>query len=217
MKKEKPKKISIVYVQVPTVEEQQQEIIIPGLKELGFNEVQVIPYQMDLVDFKTIALKVKQNKPDLIFLSGFQHNLVPMLKAFRGYNLIKENNTVSTYDMLDALTQLKPEELEGIRVVAPEFLLSKTAETNDWKKRFKEHFGKEPIYTHAYAYDMAKIIYEVAKQRQTKPDKTIKELLNDVDLPGISGDLKFDKEGDIGFSIDYGVFKDGVLERYNKD
>jgi ABC-type branched-subunit amino acid transport system substrate-binding protein len=214
MRKEQPKKISIIYVQLPTVEEQQQEIIIPGLKELGFNDIQVISYQMDLLDFKTIALKVKQNKPDLIFLSGFQHNFIPMIKTFRAYNLIRENNAVSTYDLLDAVSDLDPRELEGIRVVAPEFLLSKAPEKDDWKKRFKAHFGKDPIYTHAYAYDMAKIIYEVAGQRQSKPDKTVKELLDTVDLEGISGDLKFNEHGDIGFSIDYGVFRNGKLERY---
>jgi branched-chain amino acid transport system substrate-binding protein len=215
MKKEKPKKISIIYVQLPTVEEQQQDIILPGLKEMGISDLQVISYQMDLLDFKTIALKVKQNKPDLIFLSGFQHNFVPMIKTFRGYHLIKENNTVSTYDLLDAVPDLDPRELEGIRVVAPEFLLSKAPENVEWKRSFKAHFGKDPIYTHAYAYDMAKIIYEVAIQKQNAPGKTVKELLHAVDLQGITGALKFNDHGDIGFSIDYGVFRSGKLERYS--
>ncbi len=215
MKKREVKKISIIYVITPTVEEQQTEVIIPGLREMGISDIQVIPYQMDVTDFKTIALKVKNFKPDLMFLSGFQHNAVPMVKTFRLYNLIAEDNTVSTYDLLDAVPLLEAHELEGIKVTAPEFLLSKEPEILEWRKRFRERFGKDPIYTHAYAYDMAKIIYDVAERKAaSESSEDVFGLLQKVDLKGVSGHLNFNEHGDTGFSIDYGVFRNGTLERH---
>jgi len=216
MKKQNVKKVSIVHVILPTVEEQQEDIIIPGLKDMGILDLQVIPYQMDVTDFKTIALKVKKHKPDLIFLNGFQHNLIPMIKTLRSYKLITDNNTVSSYDLLDAAHHLSPHELEGIKVTTPEFLLSKDPKILKWKKRFKERFGKEPIYSHAYAYDMAEVIYDVAEKRAASDSqRDITELLYSVDLQGISSRLKFNKHGDHNASIDYGVFRNGKLIQYS--
>src|SRR5690606_11030174 len=111
MKKQNVKKVSIIYVIHLTVEEQQKEIIIPGLHDMGISDLQVIPYQRDVTDVKTIALKVKRHNTDLIFLNGFQHNLIPLIKTLRSYKIITNSNTISSYDLLDAAPHLYPPEL----------------------------------------------------------------------------------------------------------
>jgi ABC-type branched-subunit amino acid transport system substrate-binding protein len=73
----KAKRVAILYVMTPSVEEQQRKIIIPELNKRGLKDVLVIPYQIDNLDFNSIALKIKQFSPDLLFLSGFQRLIRP--------------------------------------------------------------------------------------------------------------------------------------------
>ena len=210
-KKQNVKKIAIVHVITPTVVEQQNVIIVPSLDKLGFTDHLVIPYQMDQLDFKSIALKVKSYKPDLIFLSGFQHNMTPLIRSFRTLSLIKEDNTVATYDLLDAISLLKPEELEGIRFTMPAFLLSNDEKIKNWKARFRNRFNKDPLYTHIYAHEMATILYNVAERRKQNSSKNLVELLSTTNTDGIIGNLNFNDDGDIEAPVAYGVHKNGIL------
>lgn len=207
-KKSNIKKVAIIYVITPTVVEQQNELIIPGLKAQGIYDHLVIPYQMDQVDFNSIALKVKKYNPDQIYLNGFQHNMVPLIRSFRRLSLIKENNTVASYDLLDAVGLMNPEELEGISFTMPSFLLSKDAKYISWKSRFKNRFKKEPLYTHFFAYEMASILYQVA---EVNPNPDILDYLNKTKFKGILNELRFDGNGDVGMEVVYGQFNNAVL------
>jgi ABC-type branched-subunit amino acid transport system substrate-binding protein len=209
--KQHVKKIAIIHVITPTVVEQQNVLILPGLVKLGVTDHLVIPYQMDQLDFKSIALKVKSFKPDLIFLSGFQHNMTPLIRSFRALSLIKDDNTVATYDLLDAISLMRPEELEGIRFSMPAFLLSKDEKMEKWKERFRSRFNKDPLYTHIYAHEMATILYDVASRRKQGHLKSIVELIGTTNIDGIIGALRFNQNGDIETDITYGFYKNGIL------
>jgi ABC-type branched-subunit amino acid transport system substrate-binding protein len=84
--KVRPKRIAIVYVQLPSTDEEYLEHIIPGLKAAGFTDLKVEPYQMDKTDFRDLALRLRGFAPDLLILSGFQENFIGMFKAFNTQN-----------------------------------------------------------------------------------------------------------------------------------
>ena len=205
------KKVAIVHVITPTVVEQQNAIILPALGKLGLTDSLVVPYQIDQLDFKSIALKVKSFKPDQIFLSGFQHNMSPLIRSFRALSLIKEDNTVATYDLLDAISLMRVEELEGIRFTMPAFLLNLDEKMEDWKSRFRLRFKKDPLYTHVYAHEMATILYDLAERHDQDSSKSIFELLSSTSKDGLIGKLAFDQDGDLYTEVTYGMFKNGRL------
>lgn len=209
------KRVAIVYVQLPHTEEEYVDHIIPGLKESGISELHVEPYQMDLNDFRGLAARVKNFSPDLLILSGFHDNLLALVPAFYQLGLIQGANTVFSYDLLDASSLLPPKMLEGVRVSTPRFLLN----TNDqhiesWKSRFREKFGQNPLYTHAYAYDMTNILLKAARQLQRH--SSAKEWMNALDgihLQGITGPLTFDEQGDLLPQIELAHIHQGVVTR----
>lgn len=206
----KAQKIAIIYVSLPSTDIQYQNVIIPSLQSKG-KEVQVQNYQMEVTDFNAMALKVKKFKPDLIILSGFQHNFISMIKTLRRYKLINQNNTVATYDLLDASLHLPAAAIENIRVSTPKFLLSKEPNVIKWRQDFKEHFGKAPDYTQAYAFDMAHVLQNLAdKAKGNFSSENLGILLDNTSLQGITGELKF-IDGDVLPSVTLGVFKNGVL------
>lgn len=214
----KAKRIAIIYVQLPHTLAEVDQILVPELKKRGINDIFIEPYDFSKNDFKDIAAKVKKFNPDLIIMNGFMDNLVGMVRAFRPQNLIHDGNAIATYDMLDASKLLGPDELEGIRVVAPKFETRPDAPgVKEWREKFKAKYNKEPLFTHPYAYDMALIINAAVKRlKLPATSEQWIEAIKATDIPGITGQLKFDKDGDLISSSEVGVFKNGKLLPLNE-
>lgn len=206
-----PKRVAILYVYLPHAHEEFTKLVIPHLKEMGVEDVYAEPYDMGLKDYKDIAVKVKHFKPDLIILNGFQATLVGIVRALRPLGLITDGNTIGTYDMLDAAEILGKDEVEGIRVVAPIFVTRpEQKKVANWSERFRAKFGREPLYTDAYGYDMAMIIHDAAK-RLNLPATTEQwiEALRTTRIEGITGPLSIDEDGDLVTPLEVGVFRGG--------
>lgn len=211
------KRVAIIYVQLPHTDEEYQEVVIPALKKIGVEDLLVESYQMDLNDFRSILLRVRSFAPDLMILSGFPLNLQSIVRGLRAHNMLKEGNAIASYDLLDAAPLLSPALVEGIRVSAPFFVTRKQEHPaiRDWYIKFESQYHKAPLYTHAYAYDMANIIYDAAGRLvfdngQSALARTLRDVLQDTDLDGITGKLKFDAKGDLPAAIEIGVFRNGV-------
>jgi len=209
--KQKPKRVAILYTKIPSYEDELQKIFIPGLKQRGINDILVEQYDFETSDFKSLALKVRDFKPDLIVLQGFQTHLLGLVRALRPYSLITDGNTIATYDMLDAATVLGPDELEGIRCAAPYFVTRPDRpEISNWRSHFTAKYNMQPLYTDAFAYDMAMIIHDAAK-RLTLPANSDQwvNALRATNIQGITGQLKFDEDGSLITPVEMAVFRKG--------
>lgn len=209
----KPRRLAVVFVRLPhTIEEFEQDIV-PSLRALGVDSAHVESFELGKEDFRDVATRFAQFKPDAIVLNGFQGDLVRLVRALRSRRLITDGNTIATYDMLDAARVLGPAETEGIRVVAPEFeTLRAGGGMAGWRDRFKGRFGKEPLYTHAFAYDMINAIARASDSvpRPASRDNWRRALMQ-VDFQGITGRVRFDADGDLLTPLRIGVYRHGVL------
>jgi branched-chain amino acid transport system substrate-binding protein len=209
----KAKRVAIIYVQLPHTVEEFERLVVPGLRQRGADQLLVEPFDFGKKDFKDIAVKVRDFKPDLIILNGFQAELVGLVRSLRPFNLITDGNTIATYDMLDAATILGADELEGIRIVAPVFVTRPDRDkVKTWREQFKAKYNKEPLYTHAFSYDMALILHDAAKRLKlpaTSPQWI--EALRSTNMEGITGPLKFDQDGDLLTPLEVGVYRNGRL------
>jgi len=206
------KRVAITYVRLPHTIEEFERILIPDLKSKGI-ELFVETFDYGRTDFKDIATKIDRFKPDLIILNGFQGDLVGLIRSLRPLGSITDGNTIATYDLLDAAKILGPDEIEGIRIVAPLFETRPNEPTiAKWRNRFREKYGRDPLYTHAFGYDMITAIRS-ASQSLTLPasnDDWIKAL-RAVDVNGVTGPIRFDSDGDMVTPLEVGVYRDGKL------
>ena len=212
-KKINAKRVAILYVQLPHTLEEFNNFVIPGLKKAGINDLLVEPYDFGNTDFKPAAAKIKKFNPDLIILNGFQNELVNQVRSLRPLKLIKDGNTIATYDMLDTVGGLGNDELEGIRQVAPTFVTRPDRpEVKEWTQRFVQQYNKQPLYTHAFAYDMAMIIHDAAKKiKSPSVSGQWMKALQETNMQGITGPLKFDSDGDLVTPLEVGVYRNGKL------
>jgi branched-chain amino acid transport system substrate-binding protein len=206
------KRVAIIYVYLPHAHEEFTQWVMPGLRQAGVSNILAEPYDLGVRDYKTIAVKVRDFGPDLIILNGFQHTLVGIIRAFRPLGLITDGNTIGTYDMIDTAEVLGKDENEGIRVVAPTFLTRPSKTFEDWKQRFKRRYGRDPFYAHAFAYDMAVVIDDAARRLSLPAtSQPWTKAIRETKVPGVTGTLSFDKDGDLQIPLEIGVFRDGKL------
>lgn len=211
----KAKRVAIVYVTLPSTDEEFLEIVKPGLKEAGVEDIYIQSYQLDLADFGGLALNVRKYKPDLLIVSGFVDNFIAMFRRLYEQGLIQDKNVMAGYDLIDVVGQVRPEWIENVKVAAPLFLTRRESDpkVKGWFENFKKKYNKDPNYTNAYAYDMAKIFLEASKIKNTSPEKGLTEIIQNIDIDGLTSRLKFDEEGSLPLSIERAVVRDGNLVR----
>lgn len=212
IKHKKAKRVAIACVNFPHTVEEFRDIVIPQLSQQGVQTVIEI-YEWNIKEYRDLIVKLRAQKPDLYILNGFQENLVGLVKALRTYGLVAEGNVIGTYDLLDAANLLTKDELEGLKVIAPDFNIAQTPRLLEWKQNFKAKYNREPLYTDAYSYDMVMIIADAAK-RLTLPatsEQWIRGLM-ETNINGITGPLTFDKGGDLVLTLRIGNYVNGVLE-----
>ena len=170
-------------------------------------------YEFDTQDYRNLVLKLAAKPADIYILNGFQENLVGLVRAMRTYKLAHGGNTVGTFDLLDAAKVLTPDELQGLRVITPDFNLSGSARLGEWKRRFVGKYHRTPLYTDAYAYDMIQVVGDAARRLRlpaTSPQWI--QALQATRIDGVTGPLAFDKNRDLILQLRIGYYDNGVLK-----
>jgi ABC-type branched-subunit amino acid transport system substrate-binding protein len=212
MEPRQPRRVAIMYVKTPAVEEQYAEVIAPALQAWGA-EVMIERLEWDTSDFATLAAKINAFRPDMLILNGFVPQLPNQIRALRPFGLISNGNTLASLDMLEAASLLGPDESEGIIVAAPTFLTQGGGErVQEWRARFVERYGEEPLYHSAYAYDMVLVIHDAA-QRLTLPATSQQwtEAIRATQIEGVTGSLVFNDDGSVITSLAPAVYRGGQL------
>lgn len=213
-KHRQPKKVAIAYVNIEVCQTEFDSMVAPGLKAMGIDDIMIERYDITTSDFKTLATKVKDYNPDLILLNGFKDHMIQLIKDFRTYDLIKNGNTMCSYDLLDAAPELRNELLEGLRYTVPYFIMHQDdPRIQNWRKRFKEKHNREALYTDAYAYDKTLAIYHASKRldEPIEHGEMVKALLK-AEFEGITGPFKFEQNGDLLLNLEIGYYEDGKLK-----
>ena len=145
-------------------------------------------------DFKTPLLKIKQSGAQALFIPGNENEPAVILKQAKELNLkipIIGGDGSST----DNLIKIAGNSSEGF--YCTNVLVDKST---DYYKKYRSSyfskFNKEPGAYDAYAYEGAVIILEALKSVGNDPDK-IKKYLYSHTFQSMTGDLNFDKDGEV--------------------
>lgn len=209
IEQKRPKTVAFVYQNLSSTNEQFNKRIGPAVEKFGVKVIYNESYDTGKKDFKDIITKLSTLKPDMYILYGFQNQLVEIIKNLNTYRLKKDGNILCSFDFLDVQNILDAKLLDGIVTNIPRFIIDDNARIMKWKSDFEKKFNRKPLFTDAYAYDFAYIMYDAAKDLKKVPGETINEAFNKVNRSGISGPLSFDSTGQIKNNIVTCIFKDG--------
>ena len=209
IEQKKPKTVAFVYQNLSSTNEQFNKRVGPAVEKFGVKVIYNESYDTEKKDFKDIITKLSSLKPDMYILYGFQNQLAEIIKNLNAYGLKKDGNILCSFDFLDVQNVVDAELLDGIVTNIPRFIIDDNERIVKWRNDFEKRFNRKPLFTDAYAYDFAYIMYDAVKDIKNIPDETINEAFQKVNRSGISGPLAFDPTGQIRNNIVTCIFKEG--------
>lgn len=210
-KMRKAKNVYIINLNSFYANNEFEKIVEPGLKEAGIESQREL-FDFNQKDYKTIALKVKEKNPDLIFVCGYSFHLRPLVRDLRTTGLVKDGSVMSVLDFVDMLYDNTPkEELEGVVFASPLIeIKDRVPAAKAWRETYKKKFGESPTYVAAYAYDSGRVLAKAQKE-SGKTDKA--SILKALPYEGVTGTIRLDEGGDIIATVTLArVTSDGTVE-----
>lgn len=206
----KTKKVLIIALDIVSYNNEFSKIVEPAFAKAGIESSRET-FTWDTKDFKTLALKAVDYKPDMIIVAGHSVQEYPLLSALRSYGLIKKDNIICSLDFIDLIHNKTPKsELIGIPFVAPPYeLTSANAEKKKWVEHFQQVYSKDPSYVEAYAYDAGRIMVTAYKKCGQVDAQSIRKVLP---FHGICGEINIDQDGDLNTKLQVAqVMPDGTV------
>ncbi len=167
--KRNAKKVFIIQLNLSYAEDEFGKIVQPGLESKGITVKREL-YDIAVRDFKNIISKVREYKPDLIYICGYSFHIQPLVKDLRAANLVNNGNVLSVMDFVDLLYSDTPaDELQGVSFVCPDFDIPGKVKTEvNWRDAYLKRFNTKPTYVPAYAYDNATLIVKSYAENKGK-------------------------------------------------
>ncbi|PRC92111.1 branched-chain amino acid ABC transporter substrate-binding protein [Solimicrobium silvestre] len=158
-------------------------------------------------DFNAILTSIKAAKPDVVFFGGMDSVAGPMLRQMKALGI------KAKFMGGDGICTTKLPELAGDGIIDDQVICAEAGGVVDAQKKanddfrvaFKKRFGAEVIIYAPYVYDSVMTLADAMQQAKSSDPAVYLPFLQNIHHKGITGDIVFDKKGDI---------KDGTLTMY---
>jgi len=114
------------------------------------------------------------------------------------------------------IIQLGGRAVEGLIAPVSFFAGSPDPNTKTFVDEFTKRFGMEPSSLAAQAYDSMGIFLEAIKQAGTLDRAKVRDAVNNINYPGITGQTTFDAQGDADKIFQKVIIQDGRFVQYKK-
>ncbi len=162
--------------------------------KLGGEIVLEETHQKGQTDFKTLIGKVKNSKAGIIFIPGDKNEPALMMKQSKemGMSIPFIGGDGSSND---DVIRIAGKASEGF--YTSNVLVKKNSEYyKSYRDKFVAKFNKEPSAYDAYAYEAAKIAFQVVSNNKYSKGEFINYLIG-TEFESMTGALHFDKKGQV--------------------
>ncbi|MBC8525595.1 MAG: ABC transporter substrate-binding protein [Candidatus Cloacimonetes bacterium] len=172
-------------------------------------------FEPNNTDFKAQITKIKNTKPDALYLIAYQKEIVNILKQKVQIGL--SCRLLSTYGFFDPeIIELTGNATEGTIITAPSYDSSSDSEiVKMYVESFKEEFGEVPDIWSAQAYDALNILALAISRNKTNSSIEIRDIIAKIkNYNGVSGKTSFDENGDVYKPLRFLIVKNGEFVNY---
>ena len=150
-------------------------------------------YNPDATDFRTQLTKIQAKNPKVIFLLGYYNDMSLVLKQAKEIGIKSQfiaDDSFNDPQILD----LAGNAAEGVMFVSPPTGGPKWDEFN---QKIKSKYGSNATIWAAMAYDATNLLATAMKSNGTTSEAIKNGLYQIKDYPGVTGNITFDKNGDV--------------------
>lgn len=191
------------------------------IKELieGLNdpEVKVVAHEevMEGSDDYTPAItKLNEAGADVVICCGMYNLVAPVAKQYKNINpdiaVVGFSNAYS-----QQLIQLGGEAVEGVCFPVIFFSESDDSDIKAYVDKFTQTYGSAPSALTSQAYDSVGMLLTAIKEAGTTDSEAVRDKLSEITYKGVTGDIKFDEQGDVDKQFNKVTIKDGKFVKMN--
>ena len=187
-----------------------------AFEKLGGKILSSEGFAPDATDFRTTLTKVRQLKPDIVYMPSNWKEAVNLINQSKELNINTQFLcTDGTYDPL--FLQNTKGSSEGVIITTMSFASGKYKEqAESFKQKFMSKFGKEPGAYSALCYDTLMVVVNTILSNGFSADK-IKSRLYKAYFIGATGLTKFDSFGEVDKKFEVYQVKDNKFEPIPND
>jgi len=192
-----------------------KNVFIKDYTKLGGKVIDVESFLPDAIDFRTQLTKIKQANSEGILVIAIDMQYTNIVKQIRQLNISSEIFAPVTFDNPLILSQLG-DAANGVFYSRPMYSHD-TASVQDRRfiADYRKLTGNKPPLLAALGFDTYKLISNSLEVNNYNSDK-IKAYLYNVSYSGVSGNIKFDKNGDIIPDMEIMFIKNDKAFEYEK-
>lgn len=188
--------------------------LVTGLND---PEVKVVAHEevMEGSDDYTPAItKLNEAGADVVICCGMYNLVAPVAKQYKNINpdiaIVGFSNAYS-----QQLIQLGGEAVEGVCFPVIFFSESDDTAVKTYVDQYTKAYGNSPSALTSQAYDSVGILLTAMKEAGTADSEKVRDKLNEINYKGVTGDIKFDEQGDVDKQFNKVTIKDGKFVKMN--
>lgn len=180
-------RIALLGSQYTSIQNLIENHLMPKLIEMNVSIVYKDLVSLESRDFKNHFLKIRQSKPELIFLAPMTNQVELFAKS-----IAESKIDTDSIDVFGSFTfNWKPKTyistLEGYKIIGSAY----SSKDNQFYRAFTNKYKTSPNFDCAYAFDNIMILYDILKETKTS-NKNFKEIFNSKNpYKGASGEIIF--------------------------
>ena len=193
MRKKGVKRLGFIYLQTDFAKE-VLGLMEENAAEKGISLVAIESYMSEDTDFRGQLTKIRQAKPDAIYIAGYYEDSALVLKQARELGMEQQffgHTTMFNPKFLNITGNAS----EGVIITTYRMECDESEET-EFCRNYSKEFGGLPSSYHAgYAYDALMIVAEAIRKAESTDPEVLKWVLPGIELNGVTGKTSFDSEG----------------------
>jgi branched-chain amino acid transport system substrate-binding protein len=170
-------------------------------------------FPVETVDFRTSLAKIRDTKPDVVFIAGLAKHVGSVLKQSQEMGL--KTQFISFRSAEDPeLVRVAGSAAEGLLYTYGFDETAQISEAQKFVDSYKNKFGELPNGYNAEAYMGMRLVGEALVKCSTDTACQQQYLFGLQNHPSVFGPLSFDKNGDVFYPFFLKTIKDGKFVRY---
>lgn len=192
----RPWRGAILYDQTNAYSEGLKDAITAEFTKLGGEIVETQAYSAGDSDFRSLLVKLKTARPDVIFLPGYATDTALIISQAKGENLAGPFIGGDGWDMPELLQK-------GGRAVEGTYFTTHYVETDPdpavqaFVQRYAQKYNMAPDSIAALGYDVAMLLASALQRAGTTESEALRQAIAETKgFPGVCGAITLDERGD---------------------
>ena len=183
-------------------------------KKFGIDVINEYQYSIKDRQFGSIVAKVKADKPEAIYASGYYFTAGPLVSQLRGAGISAPIIGQEGYDS-QKFIEIAGKASEGVIITTSLDRDSDVPETRNFIEAFEKKAGFKTDMVAASAHTAVMVVADAIKRAGTTESKAIRDAIAKTDLKVSTGTIKFNKLGEVMKAVQNQVVRDGNWHRHS--